>query len=110
MSLIARLILNALTVFVAGYIVPGIQISDAITALIVAVVLGIANSLIKPLLHLIALPLTIMTLGLFGLVINGLIVLLVSYLVPGFVVSSLLAAILFSLVVSLVGTFLNNLT
>ena len=110
MSLIAKLILNALTVFVAGYVVPGIVISDAVTALIVAVVLGIANSLIKPLLHLIALPLTIMTLGLFGLVINGLIVLLVSSLVPGFAVSSLLSAILFSLVVSVVGAFLNNLT
>ncbi|OGK64496.1 hypothetical protein A2313_04880 [Candidatus Roizmanbacteria bacterium RIFOXYB2_FULL_41_10] len=110
MSLIAKLILNALTVFVAGYVVPGIVISDAVTALIVAVVLGIANSLIKPLLHLIALPLTIMTLGLFGLVINGLIVLLVSSLVPGFAVSSLLSAILFSLVVSIVGAFLNNLT
>jgi len=51
-----------------------------------------------------------MTLGLFGLVINGLIVLLVSSLVPGFAVSSLLSAILFSLVVSIVGAFLNNLT
>lgn len=109
MSLIAKLILNALAVFVAGYVVPGIEINDAITALIVAIVLGLANSLIKPFLHLIALPLTLMTLGLFSLVINGLIVLLVSLLVPGFVVSGLLPAILFSLTLSLVSAFLSNL-
>ena len=110
MSLIAKLILNALAVYVAAYIVPGIEIKDAVVALIVAIVLGLANSLIKPFLHLVALPISIMTLGLFALVINGLIVLMVAYLVPGFVVSGLLAATLFSLVLSLIGAFLNSLT
>lgn len=110
MSIIAKLILNALAVYVAAYLVPGIDVKDAVVALIVAIVLGLANSLIKPLLHLIALPITAMTLGLFALVINGLIVLLVAYLVPGFLVSGLLPAILFSIVVSLVGAFLNSLT
>lgn len=109
MSMIAKLILNALTVYVAAYLIPGIEVKDAVVALIVAIVLGLANSLIKPLLHLIALPITVMTLGLFALVINGVIVLLVAYLVPGFVVTGLLAAILFSLLVSVIGAFLNNL-
>lgn len=110
MSIIAKLILNALTVYVAAYLVPGIGVENAIVALIVAIVLGLANSLIKPFLHILALPITVMTLGLFALVINGLIVLLVAYLVPGFMVSGLLSAILFSIVVSLVGAFLNSLT
>ena len=110
MTLIAKLILNAFTVFVAGYIVPGIVVDSAITAIIVGIVLGIINSSLKPLLQLVSLPLTVMTLGIFGLIINGLMVLLVAWLVPGFTVSGLLAGILFSLVVSLVGAFLNNLS
>ena len=110
MTLIAKLILNAFTVFVACYIVPGIVVDSAITAIIVGIVLGIINSSLKPLLQLVSLPLTVMTLGIFGLIINGLMVLLVAWLVPGFTVSGLLAGILFSLVVSLVGAFLNNLS
>lgn len=110
MNLFIKLILNAFTVFVAGYIVPGISIDSAITAIIVGIVLAIINSSLKPLLQLVSLPLTIMTLGIFALVINGLMVLLVGFLVPGFTVSGLLAAILFSLVVSIVGAFLNNLS
>jgi len=110
MSMIAKLILNALSVYVAAYLVPGIEIKDAVVSLIVAIVLGLVNSLIKPFLHILALPITVMTLGLFALVINGLIVLLVAYLVPGFIVSGLFAAIIFSIVVSLIGAFLNSLT
>lgn len=110
MNIIIKLILNTFTVMVAAYLVPGIVIADLLTGAIVAISLGVVNMFVKPIIHLVSLPLTILTLGLFSLVINGLMVLLVSALVPGFEVGGLLSAILFSLVASLIGAFLNNLT
>jgi len=110
MGSIVRLLLSTLTVMIAAYLVPGIVVADLMTGVIVAVVLGVVNMVIKPILHIVSLPLTIITLGLFSLVINGLMVMLVSLLVPGFEVAGILSAILFSIVVSLVGTFLNSLT
>jgi putative membrane protein len=110
MGVLAKLVLQALAVYLAAYLIPGITVSDALAALAVAVVLGVANSFIRPLLQLVALPLTIFTFGLFALVINGLIVYLVAWLVPGFVVSSLLSAVIFSLTLSIISAFLNSLT
>lgn len=110
MNIILKLVLNTVAVLVAAYLVPGIVVADIYTAVIVAVVLGIANMFIKPVLHLISLPLTILTLGLFALVINGLVVLLVAMFVPDFEVGGLFSAILFSLVISLVSAFFNSLT
>jgi putative membrane protein len=110
MGVLAKLVLQALAVYLAAYLIPGITVSDALAALAVAVVLGVANSFIRPLLQLVAFPLTIFTFGLFALVINGLIVYLVAWLVPGFVVSSLLSAVIFSLALSIISTFLNSLT
>jgi len=110
MQILVKLILNTLTVLAAAYIVPGIVIIDLLTAGVVAIALGVVNLFVKPIIHLVSLPLTILTLGLFSLVINGLMVLLVSAFVPGFEVRGLLSAILFSLAVSFIGAFLNNLT
>jgi len=110
MNLLIKLLLNTLTVMVAAYLVPSIVIADLMTAAVVAIALGAVNMFVKPIIHLVSLPLTILTLGLFSLVINGLMVLLVSVLVPGFEVGGLLSAIFFSLVVSIIGAFLNNLT
>jgi len=80
-----------------------------LTAIVVAVVLGIVNTFIKPILLLLTFPLTILSLGLFYFVINALMVLLVSAIVPGFKVSGFFWALIFSLVLSIVSFFLNSL-
>jgi len=109
MYLILTIALNALAVYVASRIVPGIQIADIGTLVVVTVVLAVLNALLKPLLVL-TLPATILTLGLFLFVLNAVIVLLAAKLVPGFVVDGFWSALLFSLVVSIVGAFLSAMT
>lgn len=109
MRLIFRLFINALAVFIAAYVLPGVAVDAPLTALIVAVALGVVNTFLKPILVILTLPITFVTLGLFLLVINGGLVLLVDRLVAGFVVDGFLWALLFSLVVSLIGSFLNAL-
>ncbi|HTK05138.1 MAG TPA: phage holin family protein [Candidatus Eisenbacteria bacterium] len=107
MRVILHLILNTLAVAVAAYVLPGVFVDGPLTALVVAVVLGVVNVVVKPILVLLTLPITVVTLGLFLFVINALIILLVDWLVPGFEVDGFWWALLFSLVVSLVGSFLN---
>jgi len=107
---IFRLIVNALAVYITSMLLPGITLDGYVTAIIVAIVLGVVNTLVKPVLILLTLPINLLTLGLFTWVINALMVLLVSYLVPGFYVDSFTWALLFSLVLSLISSFLNKLT
>lgn len=109
MRLISYLVINAFAVVVAAYILPGVHVDTVWTAVIVAAVLGVVNVLLKPVLVILTLPLTILTLGLFTFVINALLVLLTSYLVKGFQVGNFWWALLFSLVISVVSGFLNNL-
>lgn len=108
MGMILRLLLNAGVVFLAAYLLPGVDVDSFLSALIVAVILGVLNMVLKPILVILTLPITILTLGLFTLVINTLIVLLTDALVPGFTVASFLSALLFSLVVSIVSSFLSS--
>ncbi|MBI2010456.1 MAG: phage holin family protein [Candidatus Chisholmbacteria bacterium] len=107
--MLVRLLINTLAVLVSAYIIPGVKVDSYFTALVVAVVLGILNAIVKPILVFLTLPITIVTLGLFILVINTLLVLLASSLVPGFRVDSFLTAFIFSLVLALVGSFLGSL-
>ncbi|HLB51860.1 hypothetical protein A3F07_04180 [candidate division WWE3 bacterium RIFCSPHIGHO2_12_FULL_38_15] len=108
MKLLLNLIINTVSVYIAAYIVPGVK-TDLLGAAIASVVLGVLNTFLKPILLLLTLPITILTLGLFALVLNTIIVLLVSVLVPGFVVDSFLSAFLFGILLSLVSFFLNRL-
>lgn len=109
MGLIIKLLVSTLSVIVGSYLLPGVKVPDFSTALIVAIVLGVINMFMKPILILLTLPLNILTLGLFTLIINGLLILLTSRLVPGFYVENIWWAILFSIIISLVSTFLNHL-
>ena len=104
-----KLLINAIAVFVTAKILPGVYIDSFVTALVVAVVLGVINTFLKPVLLLLTLPVTILTLGLFTFVINALLVLLAAALVSGFQVKNLLWALLFSLVLSLVNSVLQSL-
>ncbi len=96
-------LLSGAAVMIAAYLLPGIRLSGFIAALITAILLGLFNAVIKPVLLLLTLPLTIMTLGLFSLVLNALLIMLASRLVPGFQVQGFWWAVAFSLVL----TFIN---
>lgn len=109
MGILMYLLINGFTIFVAAQVLSGVHVNNFFTAIIVAVILGIVNTLIKPILVLLTLPLTLITFGLFAFVINALMVLLVSKIVPGFVVDGFLWALIFSLVISIISSFLNSL-
>lgn len=104
-----NLIVSALAVIISAYVLPGVKVDGFLTAVVVAVVLGVVNMFIKPILILLALPLTILSLGLFTFVINAFLILLVSNIVPGFKVDGFLWALIFSLVLSIVGSLLHTL-
>lgn len=109
MSILINWLVSALAILAAAYLLPGVHIGGFITALIVAVVLGIINAFLKPILLLLTLPINILTLGLFTFVVNAFVILIVSSLVPGFRVDGFLWALLFSIVLSLINSFLHML-
>lgn len=94
MKLLVAWILNALALLLVASLVPGIHVASYVIALLAAVVIGLANILIKPILSLLSLPLTILTLGLFIFVINGLLFYGVGHFVQGFEVTTFKAGII----------------
>jgi putative membrane protein len=100
MWLLLHWVLNALALLIVAHVVPGVAVRDPITALVAAVLLGLANAVIKPVLVLLTLPVTILTLGLFLLVINGLLFWAVSALMTGFEVKGFWTGVLGALVYS----------
>lgn len=107
---IVQFLLNGLAVVVAAYILPGVDVDDYWAALVVALVLAVANIIVKPILIVFTIPLTIATLGLFLLVINAIIILLVDALVPGFSVSNFWWALAFSLILSIINSLFGDIT
>lgn len=110
MKTLIRLLLSGAGVYLASRFVPGVSVDSYKTAVIVVLILGLVNFLIKPLLIILTLPLNILTLGLFTFVINGIMVILVANIVKGFYVESLLAGIVFSIVISLLHGVINTIT
>ncbi len=109
MNILIRFLINALAVMAAAYIVPGITVRNFWVALIAALVIGLVNALIRPLLLLLTLPINIVTLGLFTLVVNALMFWLAASLVKGFDVAGFGAAFWGALVFWLVSWFTNSL-
>lgn len=107
MSFLINWLLSGLAIVITAYLLPGVHLSGIKAALLTAIVLGLINAVIKPVLKLLTLPLTIMTLGLFSLVINALLIMLTARLVPGFQVQGFLWALAFSLVLALVNWVLS---
>jgi putative membrane protein len=97
-----NILISGLAVFIASYILPGVTLDNFLTAIFVGLLLGIINVVIKPILILLTLPITLITLGLFTFIINALMVILVDALITGFSVNNFWTAIVFSLVLSLV--------
>ena len=102
-------LLNTLALLAVAYVMPSVRIESFGAALVGALVLGLANAVVRPILILLTLPVTVLTLGLFILVINGAVFLGVSRLVSGFEVAGLWPAILAAIVYSLVSWFLSAL-
>jgi putative membrane protein len=102
-------LLSALSLLIVARLIPGIQVSGFLTALLAALVIGLVNSTLGLILKVLTLPLTILTLGLFWLVINALMLELAAWLVPGFFVRGFLAAFLGAIVLSLVNLLLRYL-
>ncbi len=109
MKLLAAWLLNALALLGVTYLVPGIYVAGFTSALIAAAVIGFVNMFIKPLLILLTLPVTILTLGLFILVINGVLLYAVGHFLDGFSVKTLGAGIIGALVYSLISWVLSSL-
>lgn len=107
MSFLIKWLVNALAIGITAYLLPGVRVSGVFAALVAALVLGLVNIFIRPLLLLLTLPLNILTLGLFTLVINALLIMLVAALVPGFSVRGFWWAVLFGLVLAVVNYVLN---
>lgn len=102
MRFILRIIITALAALLAAYFLEGVHMADFEKALIVALVLSLLNTFLKPILVALTIPVTILTLGLFLLVINAAIVKLADYLIDGFAVRGWFTALLFSFIVSVV--------
>jgi putative membrane protein len=109
MNFILKIVLTAVAVLVIAHFLPGVSVVNFTSSVIVAVVLALLRVTIKPLLIILTLPVTIVTLGLFLLVINALIILLADNLIDGFNVSGFWIALLFSLILSVFESILYSL-
>ncbi len=109
MKILIHWFLSAVAVWLVSQIVPGFMVSSLGAALIAALVIGLVNATLGIILKVITLPLTVMTLGLVWLIINGIMLLVAAQLVPGFAISGFFAAFLGAIVLSLVNMVLRSL-
>jgi putative membrane protein len=107
MNFLVQLAISTLAVIITSLILPGVHIDNALTGILVAGVLSVLNSILKPLLVILTIPITVFTFGLFLLVINAGMILLASKLVPGFHVAGFWTALFFSIILSLVTSIFN---
>ena len=106
--MIGRLLVSMVALLITAVIVPGLTISSIGAGFFAALILGIVNGIIKPVFTFLTLPLTILTLGLFLLVVNGIMLMLVAVLVPGFTISGLFSAIIGSIVLSILSGWIHR--
>ncbi len=109
MRFLARLVLNAVAIGAAAWLVPGVQLAGPMPAVIAGILLGFVNALVKPILILLTLPFTLLTLGLFLFVVNAICFALTAALVPGFDLDGFSAAFFGALVVTLVSWVVHAL-
>lgn len=110
MNFIIRLLISTVAVIVSAYILPGVAVDSFTTAIIAALIISLLNVLIKPILIILTIPFTILTMGLFLLVINAFIILLASSVISGFTVDGFWYALLFSIVLSIVNSLLSGVS
>ncbi len=109
LQILVTLVLNAVALLVTAKLVPGFSVTDAQTALLAAIVLGVINTFIKPVLAFLTAPLTYVTFGLFAFVVNAIVLWLAAAVVPGIRIDSWVSAILAAIVLSVISTALSML-
>lgn len=109
MNFLVNMIIAAIAVAISSFLIPGIHVDGFFSALLVAVILSLLNRIVKPVIVLLTLPITVLTLGIFYLVINVMMVYLASYLLgDGFQVAGFFSALFFSIVLSIVNSILDS--
>lgn len=106
-SILANWLLSAIAIVVTANFVPGFNVDTFQTALIVALILGVFNAIIKPILVILTLPITILTLGLFSFVINAIMLLAVDYFVQGFTITNFITALLAAVLLWLINILID---
>lgn len=109
MNLIIRLLITAIVAFLLTKVLPGVHFEGFSTAVIFAVVLGLLNLIVKPVLSLFGLPLTIITLGFFALVINAIIILIADYFIDSMNIDGFWWAFIFSILLSIITSLVNSM-
>lgn len=109
MHILIQWLIYAVAILLSAYLLPGVKVAGFGVALLVALVLGLCNIFLRPLMILITIPLTILTFGLFLLVINTLMILLTSSMVSGFQVRNFWWAFLFSIILSVINYILSQI-
>lgn len=110
MGLILNILISSVAVYFTAWLLPGISVKSYGSAILVAIVLGILNAIVRPVLQFLSLPINILTLGLFTFVINALVIMLASWIMgSSFHVSNFWWALLFSIIVSLVSSILGSI-
>ncbi len=107
-NIILNIIISALAVFGAAMLVPGVEVT-ALGAILAAIVIGVINALIRPVLYILTLPINILTLGLFSFVINAALIMLAASVVPDFSINNFLTALIFSIVLAVINLFFSFL-
>lgn len=101
---------NATTLLIVEYLLPGFTITNLWNAIVAAIIIGVINTYIRPVLQLIALPLSILTLGIFAFLINVFLLMFASWIVPGFEITDFWTAVLASILITFIGWFFRKLT
>lgn len=107
-GMLAKLIITMAALFITAYILPGMAIYGLFAGFVAALILGIVNIIIKPIFIVLTLPLTLLTMGLFLFIVNGLMLWLAAAIVPGFFISGFWTAVFGSIILSIVTWFLNS--
>ncbi|MCH7415577.1 phage holin family protein [Belliella sp. R4-6] len=106
-GILVQILLGGLAVLITSYLLPGVSVDDFLTGIVIAALIALLNITVKPILIILTIPITIVTLGLFLIVINALLILLAAKIVPGFVVDGFWWAVLFGLILGLINSLLG---
>ncbi len=109
LNIIGKLLINIVALLVVEYVIPGFEFADPTATIVAAIIIGVVNTFIRPIIQIIALPVSIATLGIAAFLINVMLLWGVAYFVPGFTIDSFLTAAIASIVLSLVSSFLHKL-
>ncbi len=107
MNFLLRILVSAIAVILTSYLLPGVHIENFLSAILVAFVLAILNSILKPILVILTIPITVITFGLFLLVINAIIILIAGEFITGFIVDGFWWALIFSIILSFISYLLG---